>query len=78
MCPENGIGLCKLTWATVCKMRSIRNDGINSVVTGSIIGFHLKGRASLGESAVNSTRGRKEAIANIFRSNTIGGGHLSS
>lgn len=44
----------------------------------SIIGFHLKGRASLGESALSSTRGRKGAIANIFRSNTIGGGHLSS
>jgi len=32
-------------------MRSVRNDGINSVVLGSIIGLHLNGKASLGESA---------------------------
>lgn len=39
-------------------MRSIRNNGINSVVLGGIIG--LNGNASLGESAEFHQRGEED------------------
>lgn len=59
-----------------CKMRSIRNDGINSVVLGSITGLHLNGMHHL-ENQLSSTRGGKGDLANVFRSTRVGGGHLS-
>lgn len=41
-------------------MRSIRNNGINSVVLGGIIGLRLNGNASLGESAEFHQRGEED------------------